>query len=237
MNFYPRSPYGERPVHFDTLSALASISIHALLTESDPKRSRPWRAGQTFLSTLSLRRATSSVRLSLSGSTFLSTLSLRRATFMTFRHCTTYLFLSTLSLRRATQAQSLKIAPLCISIHALLTESDIYQERQCEFYGHFYPRSPYGERPNLRQNQHRRKKFLSTLSLRRATWARGSRVTYVEFLSTLSLRRATFSKETPPHRTHISIHALLTESDFFKRDTPSQNPYFYPRSPYGERQS
>ena len=156
---------------------------------------------------------------------------------MTFRHCTTYLFLSTLSLRRATQAQSLKIAPLCISIHALLTESDIYQERQCEFYGHFYPRSPYGERPNLRQNQHRRKKFLSTLSLRRATWARGSRVTYVEFLSTLSLRRATFSKETPPHRTHISIHALLTESDKVSRSNQSIISYFYPRSPYGERLS
>ena len=34
-HFYPRSPYGERPVHFVTLSALAPISIHALLTESD----------------------------------------------------------------------------------------------------------------------------------------------------------------------------------------------------------
>ena len=36
-NFYPRSPCGERPVHFDTLSALAPISIHALLAESDPE--------------------------------------------------------------------------------------------------------------------------------------------------------------------------------------------------------
>ena len=34
-NFYPRSPCGERPDHCDTLSALASISIHALLAESD----------------------------------------------------------------------------------------------------------------------------------------------------------------------------------------------------------
>ncbi len=34
------------------------------------------------------------------------------------------LFLSTLSLRRATQAKALKVSPLCISIHALLAESD-----------------------------------------------------------------------------------------------------------------
>ena len=34
-NFYPRSPCGERPVHFVGLSALAPISIHALLAESD----------------------------------------------------------------------------------------------------------------------------------------------------------------------------------------------------------
>ena len=34
-------------------------------------------------------------------------------------------FLSTLSLRRATQTQGLKIPALCISIHALLAESDV----------------------------------------------------------------------------------------------------------------
>ena len=55
--FYPRSPCGERQRQID-------------------QKSR----SKTFLSTLSLRRATSSIRESLSGSTFLSTLSLRRAT-------------------------------------------------------------------------------------------------------------------------------------------------------------
>ena len=124
-------------------------------------------------------------------------------------------FLSTLSLRRAT--------------HQSQAES-----RQTE---HFYPRSPCGERhqdkvalpPAQKISIHAllaesdyitiiticiASKFLSTLSLRRATnadcnyrnvrpdfyprspcgerpWARGSRVTYIEFLSTLSLRRAT----------------------------------------------
>ena len=78
--------------------------------------------------------------------------------------------------------------------------------------------------------------FLSTLSLRRATyidseartlvsyfyprspcgerpWARGSRVTYVEFLSTLSLRRATWARGSRVTYVEISIHALLAESD------------------------
>ena len=56
-------------------------------------------------------------------------------------------------------------------------------------------------------------KFLSTLSLRRATtWARGSRVTYV-----------------------ISIHALLAESDKMEKRKLKTSHYFYPRSPCGER--
>ncbi len=48
-------------------------------------------------------------------------------------------------------------------------------------YNHFYPRSPCGERP----------------------WTRGSRITYIEFLSTLSLRRATYLAFS--HRT-VNIH-------------------------------
>ena len=34
----------------------------------------------------------------------------------------------------------------------------------------------------------------------------------------------------------ISIHALLAESDPFSRSGPMMHPYFYPRSPCGERQ-
>ena len=61
MYFYPRSPYGERPCKAPPLSALSNISIHALLTESDH---RLWHFSTmifTFLSTLSLRRATAKV--------------------------------------------------------------------------------------------------------------------------------------------------------------------------------
>ena len=57
-------------------------------------------------------------------------------------------------------------------------------------------------------------KFLSTLSLRRATRVR-CRVGSVRpsFLSTLSLRRATVQGALVVLVTRISIHALLAESD------------------------
>ena len=58
-------------------------------------------------------------------------------------------------------------------------------------YEHFYPRSPCGERQQARHVRKGDIKFLSTLSLRRATAA---------------------GPETGPGR-RISIHALLAESD------------------------
>ena len=61
-NFYPRSPCGERLSERVPLAELTSISIHALLAESDhiSFNSQQWHL--TFLSTLSLRRATASNR-------------------------------------------------------------------------------------------------------------------------------------------------------------------------------
>ena len=80
------------------------------------------------------------------------------------------LFLSTLSLRRATQANAVdQILPGHISIHALLAESDAVRVK---IFGMLCP-------------------FLSTLSLRRATYlVRGQHPSW-----------------------GISIHALLAESD------------------------
>ena len=79
--FYPRSPCGERP-----LSLLRSVIFIAL-----------------FLSTLSLRRATTETRIFRTGCVFLSTLSLRRATRSSKKTRLPSPFLSTLSLRRATR--------------------------------------------------------------------------------------------------------------------------------------
>ena len=78
--FYPRSPCGERREVIAEMTEAQSFSIHALLAESDTISSHPQRGDLHFLSTLSLRRATSSVNVSASRLTFLSTLSLRRAT-------------------------------------------------------------------------------------------------------------------------------------------------------------
>ena len=78
---------------------------------------------------------------------------------------------------------------------------------------HFYPRSPCGERQKSR-------KF----------WA-----LYPVFLSTLSLRRATTQMQAAFKGPEISIHALLAESDPRGCPASSPRPYFYPRSPCGER--
>ena len=101
------------------------ISIHALLAESD----RHWQMGHSlarqFLSTLSLRRATSSLNADSGIRVFLSTLSLRRATGGFSLQTGDKEFLSTLSLRRATR----KNPPMQLC------------------HSNFYPRSPCGERP------------------------------------------------------------------------------------------
>ena len=81
------------------------ISIHALLAESDDNLTQ----GVFNLFT------------------FLSTLSLRRATFDDLQVPASVSFLSTLSLRRATILPFVKHLLLKISIHALLAESDAYR--------------------------------------------------------------------------------------------------------------
>ena len=147
VNFYPRSPCGERLffhlaiqfcfVFLSTLSLRRAtyfsgvmrqnpgISIHALLAESDVCSSLVNTSSTVFLSTLSLRRAT-------------------RYPFGHFGHnCHFYprspcgerrvskwtatwnlSFLSTLSLRRATRIKVDCYLEFVISIHALLAESD-----------------------------------------------------------------------------------------------------------------
>ena len=99
----------------------------------------------------------------------------------------------------------------------------------------FYPRSPCGERPHNRRSRKQRHRFLSTLSLRRATNDEQFLPTVLVFLSTLSLRRATALQGLHWQKTNISIHALLAESDSAARAALAENQHFYPRSPCGER--
>ena len=145
------------------------------------------------------------------------------------------LFLSTLSLRRATPETGagspnadISIHALlaesdmgvfesehdmCISIHALLAESDQTNGSTTIPNFNFYPRSPCGERPKLTEKLKISSKFLSTLSLRRAT-------------PTLHDIFELFT---------ISIHALLAESDSWRTGCARCLAHFYPRSPCGER--
>ena len=144
---------------------------------------------------------------------FLSTLSLRRAThYDNYNlHCTEISIHALLAESdhlphgptsrhsisiHALLAESDHVSVECvevskISIHALLAESDLAPEQNTTQQTNFYPRSPCGERRMWATAMPCGMRFLSTLSLRRATPAEHHANSQQEFLSTLSLRRAT----------------------------------------------
>ena len=212
-NFYPRSPYGER---LDgSKSSIEEVS---------------------FLSTLSLRRATYWSCVPVVGRSFLSTLSLRRATCYCSGRATSHRpFLSTLSLRRATGIRpglwragrisihalltesdfqrSHTLVPLHISIHALLTESDQCQRGCFCDTSNFYPRSPYGERRHDGPLRWVDMDFYPRSPYGERLYTMTTIICTASFLSTLSLRRATRRATGTAGSLAISIHALLTESD------------------------
>ena len=236
-HFYPRSPCGERPVisflpsrsptFLSTLSLRRAttqmqaafkgpeISIHALLAESDgPRCKGPW-ACFPFLSTLSLRRAT----IRPHQRHFAADISIHALLAESdeaedgYKDTVTE-FLSTLSLRRATVEE----------VSGDTWTRDFYPRSPCgerprlatrsrHYPMDFYPRSPCGERHDTSSLMQCQAKFLSTLSLRRATVIFRKRDTPSQFLSTLSLRRATVQPSLDYNYSIISIHALLAESD------------------------
>ena len=148
------------------------ISIHALLAESDLLGRDDDMTQLEFLSTLSLRRAT-----------------------MGYPVSGQHYSISIHALLAESDRLSMSAAPLArrISIHALLAESDPRKAVTTRGnHRYFYPRSPCGERllrrfPNMSLRiisihallaesdggrcppRHRHGRFLSTLSLRRAT--------------------------------------------------------------------
>ena len=170
LDFYPRSPCGERRRQGCRLGARVCISIHALLAESDSILFSILFKIFEFLSTLSLRRATSD-KVPLAESTAISIHALLAESDPcgAARGAAAGVFLSTLSLRRATQAKGFEISAHSISIHALLAESDNTNLRRHRGNDNFYPRSPCGERLRHCTTYLNCSRFLSTLSLRRAT--------------------------------------------------------------------
>ena len=283
IDFYPRSPCGERrPV-----SRLRKLFLQNFYPRSP--------CGERLINYLSQSQYNNA---------FLSTLSLRRATVKLVSNSN----ITTISIH-ALLAESDRITVDCylesiISIHALLAESDRGQNPGPRKDTDFYPRSPCGERQVGIPNTNTSKKisihallaesdsitiitictalrFLSTLSLRRATPHKQNKRRYTPyfyprspcgerqttwlpaarqnvFLSTLSLRRATprifldltfhenFYPRSPCGERHtvtwdvvsdtdISIHALLAESDRSCQIIVIVVNNFYPRSPCGER--
>ena len=172
--FYPRSPCGERPGHRYPVSSCIFISIHALLAESD---FRIFAYG---------RRITRiSIHALLAESDGGPIMQLYIGTK----------FLSTLSLRRATPVESRSnILITSVSIHALLAESDRYSLRHSTPSGRFYPRSPCGERRSS-LNSIRWNPNVSIHALLAESDVNPYKLTMIfgKFLSTLSLRRATLA--------------------------------------------
>ena len=150
--------------------AHCSISIHALLAESDWPGSKFSWTTTIFLSTLSLRRATALPGWWTAGPA---------------------ISIHALLAESDPLKAAITAAPQQISIHALLAESDpvILFPKIPVF--DFYPRSPCGER------------LFNDLKVPES----------VSFLSTLSLRRATYLSGVMTFGPGISIHALLAESD------------------------
>ena len=190
MYFYPRSPCGERLLGPQRCAAFPDFYPRSPCGER-PRRSNFCSLRFPFLSTLSLRRATTTRCGAFATWTFLSTLSLRRATPCRPRRKRP----QGISIH-ALLAESDALLPAGrlswrISIHALLAESDpaagVSIRGLCNFYPrspcgerrtageparpvqHFYPRSPCGERRCFFCVKLLLQLFLSTLSLRRAT--------------------------------------------------------------------
>ena len=103
MDFYPRSPCGERLSKIKPDDTVFQISIHALLAESDHFEVETLPKASLISIHALLAESDVSVVLIILGQ---------------------FQFLSTLSLRRATKSKGDKKTGYAISIHALLAESD-----------------------------------------------------------------------------------------------------------------
>ena len=192
------------------------ISTCALLVESDGGGRKTWRYIMEFQSTLSSRRAT--VRGSM-----------RTLEFTRFQ--------STLSSRRATVGPKNALQTLVISIHALLTESDLLPPWWLYSGSYFNPRSPCGERPGHRICHTRAQRDFNPRSPcgERPGGAAGSALSgdfnprspcgeRRETSITSAMKGLNFNPRSPcgerrdifgraPRTRSISIHALLAESD------------------------
>ena len=236
--FYPRSPCGERPCRKTAATERPSISIHALLAESDWEHTTPPPGAWNFYPR--------------------SPCGERRLNGKAAR--TYYAFLSTLSLRRATLCTPIPQIYPVISIHALLAESDLtsasistrswtflstlslrratVQVRHQRHAGrHFYPRSPCGERQGLRPLDVGHVPISIHALLAESDCGLPYNIIKTPRISIHALlAESDFLNDAGAAHGLISIHALLAESDGAAGGSALRScKDFYPRSPCGER--
>ena len=190
--FYPRSPCGERLASSVVLSNTIKISIHALLAESDRRTFRNQQRCSNFYP----RSPCGERQRQLDAVTAAYMISIHALLAESDGVCNqkppqARKFLSTLSLRRATGI---------ITTFAIIA-------------GHFYPRSPCGERLQ-RQIEFERYSDISIHAL---------------------LAESDAYCINDVRCIVISIHALLAESDWCPQACAPNGGDFYPRSPCGER--
>ena len=214
VNFYPRSPCGER------------LNIN-----------RPTITIMQFLSTLSLRRATS--RTENEGPSFWISIHalLAESDIISIALLTPQTrFLSTLSLRRATQTKAFKVATLRISIHALLAESDAFLPADRMSHQEFLSTLSLRRATTSDYPASCRIRFLSTLSLRRATFQLDVMITTFYYF----YPRSPCGERHTPIKAYNIIKDFYPRSPCGERRapriTPTASRNFYPRSPCGERQ-
>ena len=212
------------------------ISIHALLAESDLGRNPAPRKDTDFYPRSPCgERLLGNVVAGLL-MLFLSTLSLRRATSVLWMALNRLLFLSTLSLRRATVWAHQRYFPPDISIHALLAESDNVRITHNPGPCYFYPRSPCGERPAPQQENGQ----AATISIH-ALLAESDYPTLFDDLRVpISIHALLAESDTPRLSRVVPTPIFLSTLSLRRATGPGvgQGPPdhdFYPRSPCGER--
>ena len=235
------------------------ISIHALLAESDWYNLHTTRGLEISIHALLAESDATNAETAAKAAQFLSTLSLRRATTIhSPTHSQRYNFYPRSPCGERHRPCDYTSPLTYISIHALLAESDWCISRktpvQAAFLStlslrratrhktrkfiinvYFYPRSPCGERQKAHRQNRFPPRFLSTLSLRRATTCR-KRQPICKTISIHALLAESDKYGVIPQQCGlISIHALLAESDKCSIPLRGMLRNFYPRSPCGER--
>ena len=123
-----------------------------------------------------------------------------------------------------------------ISIHALLAESDRAGCGHVAGGHHFYPRSPCGERLKADAYEFILENFYPRSPCGERLFCSGAKADSVTFLSTLSLRRATYVSYNQYNNTnHFYPRSPCGERPGRITSKGTKKFNFYPRSPCGER--